>query len=40
VAGSCEHGKKLSVSIQDREFIYRLSDYQLLKEDFVPFNST
>jgi hypothetical protein len=32
VAGSCEHGNEPSGSIKGAEFLYKLSDYQLLKK--------
>jgi hypothetical protein len=32
-AGCCEHGNEVSGSIKGGEFLDRLSDYQLLKED-------
>jgi hypothetical protein len=36
--GSCEHGNELSGSINDREFLNQLSDYQLLKKDSASWN--
>jgi hypothetical protein len=37
VAGSCEHGNKISGSIKGEKFTEQLSDYQLLK-DSAPRN--
>jgi hypothetical protein len=36
VAGSCEHGNEPSGSIKCGDFVYQLSDYQLLKKDSAP----
>jgi hypothetical protein len=36
VTGSCEHGNELSVSIKGGKFLDHLSEYWLLKNDFVP----
>jgi len=33
MAGPCGHGNELSGSVKGGEFLDRLSDYQLLKED-------
>jgi hypothetical protein len=33
--GSCEHGKNLRIS-QGEVFIKKLSEYQVLKEDYAP----
>jgi hypothetical protein len=33
VAGSCKHGNETLGAIKGREFVYHLSDYQLLKKD-------
>jgi hypothetical protein len=35
VTGFCGHGNESNGSINGGEFIIRLSDYQLLKKDFV-----
>jgi hypothetical protein len=36
VAGSCEHGNEPTVSIKGGEFLYQLSDHQLLKKGSAP----
>jgi hypothetical protein len=38
VAGSCKDDNKTPVSIKDGEFIGWLSDYQLLKNNSVPWS--
>jgi hypothetical protein len=38
VAGSNEHGSKASVTKNGEEFIEKLGDYQLPKDDSVPWN--
>ena len=35
VAGSCEYGDELSGSIKSEAYIYQLSDYKLVKNDYV-----
>jgi hypothetical protein len=35
VAGSCEHGNEPSGSVKYREILESLSDYELLKKDFL-----
>jgi hypothetical protein len=38
VEGSCEHGIELSGSIQFREILEKLCDWQRLKKDSAPWN--
>jgi hypothetical protein len=38
MAGSCEHGNESSVSIQGGGHLDKLSDYQILKRDSVPYS--
>jgi hypothetical protein len=37
VAGSCEQSNEPSGSIRRREFLDKLSDYELLKEESAPW---
>jgi hypothetical protein len=37
VAGFCEHGAEPSGSIKGEEFLDRLREYKLLKNNFVPW---
>jgi hypothetical protein len=39
MAGFCEHDNEPLASIKDGECIDKLSDYQLLKKDSVPWSS-
>jgi hypothetical protein len=38
MASTCEHGNEPSGSIKGREFLYQLSDYQLLKKESTAWN--
>jgi hypothetical protein len=38
VAGCCEHANEASGSIKDWEFLDKLSDWELFKEDSTPSN--
>jgi hypothetical protein len=38
MAGFCEHGDERSSSIEGREFLDWLSDYELLKKDSAPWS--
>jgi hypothetical protein len=38
VVGCCERGDEPSGSMKGREFLVKLSDYQLLKQDSAPLS--
>jgi len=38
VTGFSEHGNETSGSIKEGDFLDQLSDYQLLKKEFVPWS--
>jgi hypothetical protein len=39
VEGCCEHGNEPSGSIIGGGFLYQLSEYQILKKDFITLNT-